>query len=184
MNRKGVELAVNTLVTIILGTVVVVGGILLVRQITAKTEDTVSSVPNLIKEQMLNSLLNAKQNIVIYKNVLKVDAGESAVFYGAFRNNLEHPSAKFRFFNPRISVVPTPSHAQACLTNPGAPMCPRASMFGDVVDLPRFETSTFLIVVNVPKTAPSGEYSFEVRLQQVEPNNKLYEVTKIHIDVQ
>ncbi len=179
------ELAVNTLVVIILGIVIVGGGILLISKIVVKASSVVPEVNDQTQQALFNVLLNSKQRIAALNNVQTVARNSYAQFAIAFQNQQAGQESIFT-----VAVDATPeSYPNTALNNAdcgGSPQnCPNATALPGPYKLPRYGSQAFPILVKVPRTAATGEYTFSVEVYNstTQDTKHLYARTKISVDV-
>jgi uncharacterized membrane protein len=87
-SRKGFEMAIGTLVVMILGIVIIAGGIILLRQLTASGEGAVAEL-NTNQVAELNKLLTKGQLVATFPSHQEVAAGKTVVFGVAVANKLD-----------------------------------------------------------------------------------------------
>jgi len=172
------ELAVNTRVVIILGVIIVGGGITLVYKIYDASKDLPSEVSKQTEQQLFNVLLNSNRRIAVLDNQKTIERKESDVFAVAFRNELD---ATTTTFTVDVDGAPSVKPDGAC-TVPDE--CPSASTVEMSYALKRYESKAFLILVDVPAGAESGQYVFTVNVYEGDiSQNKLYDRVKLYANV-
>ncbi len=165
MNRRGMEIAINTLVVLILGIVIITGGILLLRNIYVKAIELPEQVSQQTEDALFNMLLSSKQRIAVLHNVQDIQRKKSALYPIAFQNQLEGAVSCFRIVttdNPEIVVEPS---ASACIGGGTPDTCPKADVLADEWMLDRYESNAIYAGVAVPKAAQRGEYVFQLVVQ-------------------
>ncbi len=186
--RRGMELAVNTLVVIILGVVIVGGGILLISKIVAKASSVVPEVNDQTQQALFNVLLNSKQRIAALDNVQTAARNSYARFALAFQNQQAGQESTFTVAvdaTPESYPNTAPNNAD-CGASPQN--CPNATALPGPYKLPRYGSQAFYVLVNVPRSAPTGEYTFSVEVYNgttsQRDNAHLYARTKVSVDVE
>lgn len=187
MNRRAMELAVNTLVVLILGITIVTGGMVLMYKIFDKVQGIPSEVDAQTQKQLFNILLGSKKRISVLNNVQDIKRKEQAIFPVATMNQEEGTSTEFKVDPvPKLVVDPGDDCAQQWTANPDQnylDACPVASALDDPFMLKRYESKAFYVVVDVPKGASNGEYTFEVNVQKNDNGWTDYARAKVNVDV-
>lgn len=181
-HRKGMELAVNTLVMIILGIIIMGGGISLVYKIFDKAITIPGEVDRQTEETLFNMLLGSKQRIAVLDNVKTVARKDDAVFAVAIQNQVDGTEATFTVEKPLLTLVPTGAEGCQDTTIDNAPSdCPVADALSEPFTVKRYESSPFYVVARVPRGAESGEYGFVINVLQ---DGDVYARTKINVVVE
>jgi len=172
------ELAVNTLVVLILGMLIVGGGIALVYNIYDAGVKLPEEVGKRTEARLFDMLLNGDQRIAVLDNVQTIARGKTATFAVAIQNELEGQTSTFKVVDIK-QVTPDP---RTCTQQ----SCPEALMLGTTYTVPRYENKAFYVGVNVPKSAPSGEYVFMIKVNHLPTSGpeELYARSKVHVVVE
>ncbi len=172
------ELAVNTLVVIILGIIIVGGGLTLVYKIFDASKDLPNEVSQQTEQQLFNVLLSSNRRIAVLDNQQTIERKDSAVFAIAFRNELNATTTTFTVDlgdGGAPTVKPSGMISDCSTTN-----CPFASTVEMTYSLQRYESKAFLVLVEVPRGAESGQYAFTV---EVKKGDELYDRVKLYVNV-
>lgn len=195
-DRRGMELAVNTLVVLILGIIILVSGIAFMYNLF----DTVKGLPDEVdkstQQKLFNILLTSKKRIAALYNVQTVGWKDSAIYPVAVQNQLEGQEATFRVQEVKMTVEPADSATSSehqCVDNWNAnpaqnpETCPRAEYLDDEFTLSRYDSEAFYVMVYVPSGAVPGEYTFNVDVDHTAidgtSNSGNYANTKLHVNV-
>jgi len=179
MHRRGMELAVNTLVVLILGIVIVGGGLALINSIYHKAVKLPDQVSQQTQEQLFSMLLNGDQRIAVLNNVQKVKRGKTATFPIAIQNDLEGTEATFKVKD--MTKIGGPD----CTVGTD---CPTGIYLKNEMTIKRYNHKAFYVGVQVPKSAKSGEYVFMVNVNTIPDSGgsppSLYARTKVNVIVE
>lgn len=167
MRRQGMELEIGTLVTIILCLVIVGLGIAFLTKIYHSTSAIPETVEKQKEAQLFNLLIGTKTRITTLDSTQPVARGKSATYPIAFRNEEEAAS-----FTVTTSIIGKPA---------GATTLPTAKTLSGPYQVARYGSQAFYVVVEMPKEAVPGEYTFAVDVQRGE---KLYARTKVNAVVE
>ncbi len=173
MQRRGMELAVNTLVVIILGIIIVGGGLALINNIYHKAVKLPDQVSQQTQEQLFSMLINGDQRIAVLNNVKKAKRGKTATFPIAIQNDLEGTEATFRVKSMEQIAGPQ------CTND-----CPTGIFLTNEMTIKRYDHKAFYVGVEVPKSAKSGEYVFLVNVETVGSPSSPYARTKVNVIVE
>jgi hypothetical protein len=142
---KGFELAISTLVVMILGVLVIGGGLLIVAKLTKSSTDVAGTLTanqrNHLKEVMSNGQLTA-----VYPLSQTIKAGESGTVGVAVENRLGS-DASFDILLKDAQGA-TPSWAKVIPT----------------IDVANNKQSEAVILLSPPKNTPQGTYTFLVNV--------------------
>ncbi len=171
--RQGMELAVNTLVVLILGLVLLGGGLALVYSIYDKAIDLPEEVAQRTEQQLFSMLLAGDQRIALLDDVQEAGRGDRATYAVAIQKELEGPEAECRVAEIAL-VTPDPA---SC-----TPSCPEGFFLDTPYSVPRYENEAFYVGIDVPEDAPRGEYVFMLRIDHRPPagSPELYARAKLH----
>jgi hypothetical protein len=200
MQKRGMELAVNTLVVLILGIVILVSGLAFMYSLFDDVKDLPAEVDRQTEEQLFNILLSSKKHIAALYNVQTVKWKESATFPIAIQNQLIGTKATFEVADIALTGEPGKGadHEDFCLLANGdinptnADSCPRAAFLSDPFTLQRYDSHAFYALVDVPSGAPTGEYTFTITVASTACDSDAeiddacpnpYAKTKIHVNV-
>jgi hypothetical protein len=178
-NRRGMEIAINTLVVLILGLVIMGGGIALVYNIYNKASALPGEVDQITKDQLFDILLGSKQKIAVLNNVLPAERRGSVTFAVAFQNQADAVDETYKVNVPQAPIV-SPVSCGSPFDNT---KCPYAFAGEGPYILKRYESKAFKVIVNVPASVEAGEYIFEINVTNYS-NSFLYARTKVHVVVQ
>jgi hypothetical protein len=177
------ELAVNTLVVLILGVLIVGGGIALMYSIYNKARVLPSEVDKQTQQQLFNILLTSKERIAALDNVQTVARGETATFPVAVQNQLEGQDATFLpVWVQQAAVVPQGVDVTCQTSPPDTAKCPAMGVIAEPFTLKRYDSKAFYVTVAVPKGAASGQYIFNVDV--LNSTNGLYARTQVSVYVE
>ncbi len=176
-DRRGMELAVNTLVVLILGMILVGGGIALVYSIYNAGVKLPEEVGKRTQGQLFDMLLNSDQRIAVLDQTQDIVRGGTATFAVAIQNELEGQESRFRVDGIE-QLSPAPA---SCGTS-----CPKAVTLDTIYTIPRYDNKAFYVGVHVPKGTPSGEYVFMIKVDSVPDSGpeELYARSKVNIAVE
>lgn len=144
------QLAINTLVVIILGLVIMGGGIALVYNIV----DTVDDVPTQVNDQIrreLEARLIGSEKIAVLENVRAIDRGDSTVYYVGVQNILNVANETFVVQPPELL------QPESCPST-----CPEVETLQAPFTLDRFESQTFIVLATVENSVAPGEYQYNI----------------------
>gem|GEM_PF-1751962 len=186
-NRRGMELAVNTLVVIILGIIIVGGGIALISTIYTKAVQLPTNMDKQTEQQLFSILLSSKQRIAVLENVQSASRKDMVTFPVAIQNQLEGVDATFKpVAAANASVAPDP----LCMTSsPDPKKCPRMELLNASFTLKRYENKPFYVGIYIPASAKAGEYVYRVEVYNTTANGEIvgstppYASAKLHVNV-
>ncbi|MBR9700245.1 hypothetical protein GOV11_00055 [Candidatus Woesearchaeota archaeon] len=147
MDRHGMELAIGTLVVIILGIIIVGMGITLIYMVLDLGEETIDAVTDSQRSE-LRQLIASGDLVAVTPGSVKIRAGESAIFAAGIENRLK----KKTYFSISMKGL---DEARGEITwhtylEPG-PIDPN-------------QYSDFLVIISVPVDALPGTYTFIVKV--------------------
>lgn len=192
-------MAINTLVVLIIGIVILVSGIAFMYSLFDDVKNLPSEVDAQTEQQLFNILLSSKKRIAALYNVQTTGWKDEAVFPIAVQNQLSGESASFSIKS--VTMTGEPSDTPTCLEENGALMtpypenCPTAEYIGETFLIKRYESHAFYAMIVVPKGTPSGEYTFTVIVKTEDCADEVqsppssgqcpnpYAKTKIHVNV-
>jgi len=187
-NRRGMELAVNTLVVLILGVIIVGGGIALMYSIYNKAKTLPGEVDKQTQQQLFSILLGSKERIAALDNVQTVARGETATFPVAVQNQLEGKEATFLPVRAQQAAVVPPGVDATCrISPPDTAKCPAMDVIAEPFTIKRYGSKAFYVIVTAPKGAAAGEYVYNVDVMNATADGQpinLYARTKVHVDVE
>jgi hypothetical protein len=184
-NRRGMELAVNTLVVLILGVIIVGGGIALMYNIYEQAQVTIDHISQQQQDQLFQILLGTKQPIAVLDNVQTVARGDKAIFPVAVQNQIDAPSATFLAKNP-VNAAVAPAATNTDCTQSTAThrdTCPSISLLEVKITVKRYDMFSFPVVVTVPKKAVAGQYIFNLNVMNVTSVGTLNPYTRTILSV-
>jgi hypothetical protein len=177
MNRKGIELALNFFVTIIISLVVLVAGISIMYKFVAQSEDTQQDLDERTKGEIA-ALLDQGNQITIPFSRQTLPKGEEHVFGIGILNVLEAKEFK---------VVIELSSAES---KQGQDISTEVKLDGWIsyIDTPftldKNQRHTVRVLMSVPKEAKAGTYIFNVKVMETGPQPRIYDnIKKIVITV-
>ena len=182
-SRRGMELAINTLVVLILGVVIVAGGIALMYSIYNKASVMPDRITKEQESELFQILLDSKQRIVVLNNVQTVTRGGNAYFPVAIENQVEAPQATFIPKNPvNTAAAPTTE----CITDAAHHLdtCPSLTLLAITFTMNRYDMHSFPVVVTVPNKAAAGQYVFNVDVMNMTATGNLYARAKVTVNVE
>lgn len=180
-NHGSVQLTMNFLITIIISITLLVAGLALIRQFYTVTQETQKDLDERT-QQRLEQLLGEGQQVVVPFGQQAIERGGSYVF-GLGILNIENDD----LFNVEVTVSSVFDETNRELTAQeiGQLVPPPADwfLFDDTEqNIPKNEQRVVSLLVEVPLTAPSGLYNFNVKVVR---NGQQYDkVQKIRINVQ
>lgn len=149
MNRKGFELAVNTLVVLILGFIIVGGGILLLAQIL-EGEGALAQEISAQQAQEVREQLTRGKLVAVYPTSTHAESGDSVIIALGIENRLrdgENFSVAIRGYDASDNLGPT-----------------SWATYFDAVQVPANAQRSFPLVIEIPETASPGTYTFVVEV--------------------
>ncbi len=172
------QLAINTLVIIILSLVILVGGLGIVTKFYNERNEVIRPVDEMTRQQLTNLLLSTKERIVVLPpNVREAERGETAFFPVAIQNTLE----KEETF--RVEASEIVSGPEECTRAEKVSWCPEAFYIEGPYPLERAGTTEFQIGVAVKKESWKGEYAFLVSVKAGEGRGEEYASAKVIVRV-
>lgn len=187
--KRGIELSINMLVTIILGVIILSSGIYLTQRITSEAQAMGEDVPRQLEDRLFNVLLGPNDRIAVLENVRDGEQGDEVIFPIGLQNLYEYEQTEFQ---PTLQTRPVvaPTGFPNCVAA-NHPDCPKLRLLDTTYQLNRFEKVSFLAVVDIPDGAPGGEYTFDVTVHSVRYNDGAgwqvhsgqYAKTKVHVNV-
>jgi hypothetical protein len=165
MARKGFEIAVSTLVILVLGIIIVSGGILLLRNISSGSNELVDQITT-SQRAGLRDLLNQGQLVAVYPGNLKIAGGKSATAGLIVLNTHDaRPDGAEEFIiSHRVEDEQgqeTPNTAKL------------AVRYINVMELARNEQQEAILVVKPAEDIDAGAYTVIVTV--TDGNNELYD---------
>jgi len=186
MDRRGMELAVNTLVVIILGVIIVGGGIALIYKIVASAEKMPGEIDRRTEQQLFDMLITSGEKVVVLNNVRTGERKDAVVFPVAIQNLADGPQTAFVVDLgsgwPATSVDRNGEEIPDC-TNEDS--CPHAITSDEEYRIDRFKSKAFYVMVNIPGAAKTGEYAFVVNIYKDSVSDaNFYARTKLNVKVE
>lgn len=158
MNRKGIELTLNFIVTIILGLAILGLGMVLLRQFVGGAEDIKSQIDEQTDAQ-LESLLQSGQPVAIPLNRATITRGDQHIFGLGIRNIDDTAS-----FDVAITISTAVDKQNQPITNINIPDWIRYER--GPFTLEKNELKKTAILVSVPNDATAGTYIFNVNVDR------------------
>ena len=169
--KKGIQLSMNFLVTIIIAIVILVLGILVLRQFIGGAEELKTDLDERTEAQLSN-LLSAGQQVAVTFNTQTIKRGKSHLFGLGILNIGDDPPNSFE-----ISLTFKNTDAPAPYGDPGDWTRYNSESFS----IERSEQHSEPVLIQVADDAPSGTYIFDVAVTK---NGQLYDtIKKIYITV-
>ncbi len=193
MKRGGIQLSINMLVTIIIGVIIVSMGTWLTMKLTTQATDMAADVPRQMQDRLFKVLLGPNDKIAVIENVRTTVDGKDVTFPVGLQNLLEHDETEFKpMLHSRPVVAPPPGPGTPDCVRINNPVCPSLRLLDTKYTLRRFDKVAFLALVNVPRGAPAGEYTFDVEVDTTrykEGGNWVgflgpYAKAKVHVNVE
>ena len=182
IDRRGMELAVNTLVVMILGVIIVGGGIALMYSIFNKARVLPGEVDKTLEQELFNILLGSKDRIAVLNNAQTVARGDTATFAVAIQNQVDNGTTTFTPVKAaNASVAPNPLCTSQTANNLAS--CPLMDLLTDSFTLNRSDHKAFYVNVAVPRGAMAGEYVYNVDVLNATGSN-LYAREKVYVTVE
>ncbi len=166
--RKGMEMSINFLVVLILGIAMLSLGIWLLGDFFGSLHEFDKAISEREKEQMLT--LIGDRDVMIYPETLTISTGKTNSFLIGVHNRLPGPSKEFIPI-VRFKYAIDKTEVDICDETSTGTCSPSAPGGGDpnlwllpMGSLPveNTETGVFKLIVKVPKGIRSGNYLFEV----------------------
>ena len=175
------QLAVNTIVVLILGIIIVGGGIALFNKIFQEAVVLPDKMGQQMQEQLKAILLNSNQKIAVLGDLKTVQRKQTATFPAAFQNELEAPQADFRIKDPELVVDPT---GGACQVATPPDSCPEPRVLPGPYTVKRYDNWPFFVGVAIPKNAARGQYVYQVTIEGDDGSGYVdYARTKVNVVV-
>ena len=178
MDKRGMELAVNTLVVLILGIVLLSGALTLVYKVYDAAIVMPEEMNKQTEDQLFSMLLSSKQKVAVLENVKDSQRKKTAVYAVAFQNHLEGIE---HTFHVEVEQNAAPDGVTNCGTHPDYAPCPEAHFLDEGYTLKRYDSKAVYVGLYVPKEATPGEYIYNVNIMN--ESVELYGRTKIHVIV-
>jgi hypothetical protein len=155
-DRKGFEMAISTVVVMILGILIIGGGVIMLRQLTKSGE---GAVDDLSKSQIaaLNGLLTQGQLVAVFPSNGVITAGDTKVFGAAVVNKLTSPTdftVRHRVIDP--AGAPLPANSPVLQVT-----------YLDPPTMQKDTKQTIALAVKPADTAPPGVYTVLVNITSV-----------------
>jgi len=162
LHRKGFELAISTIVVMILGILVIGGGLLLVARLTDWSTGTAVDLSN---EQIaaLKQMMSKGELVAVYPDSQTVSPGKSAVFGVGIENRLNQLTS--------FSIDATARDQDGNDKTVNWTLAKLSIEFIPAIDIEKNEQKEEKIVVTPDKTAPRGTYTIFVNTSYKDPNN-------------
>lgn len=186
MQRKGMQLAVNTLVVLILGIVILGMGMALVYTIYDKSVAMAEEVPAQTEKRLFSVLLSSKQRIAVLNNVRDVERGDAVLFPVAIQNEIEQESEQF-LIEMGDTVTATTKQGDSIDCADPSVTCPEPIVLPGPYEVERFKSKAFNVFVDVPKPTLPGEYTYRVKVYQgdtaLSDDFNLYARTTVSVNI-
>ncbi|MBR9693332.1 hypothetical protein GOV07_05410 [Candidatus Woesearchaeota archaeon] len=177
MNKRGMELAVNTLVVLILGIVLLGSALTLVYKVYDKAIVLPDEMNQQTEQQLFDMLLSSKQKVAVLENVKNAQRKTMAVYAVAFQNHLDGAD---HTFTVEVALNAPPDEVD-CGSPVNYALCPEPNFLDVDYTLKRYDSKAVYVGLDVPKEAKSGEYIYSVNI--MDDGGNLYGRTKIHVNV-
>ena len=164
--KKGIQLSINFLVTIIIGIVLLVLGILILRQFIGGAEEIKEDL-DARTEAQLSNLLSAGQQVAVPFNSQTIRRGDGYLFGLGILNILDPtPPATTISFEIKASFSIADAALPPDVEHPDEWLRYNRESF----DLRKSEQHSEPVLIQVPKNAQSGTYIFNVEVKNLETN--------------
>ncbi len=163
--RRGMELAVNTLVVLILGLIIVGSGIALIYGIFDKAKAMPEQVSHALESQLFDILLSSNDRVATLQNVKAGARKEMLIFPVAVSNQLEGVQATFKAVKAiKAQTAPTGSN---CDSSSPPPSCPTMELIDEPFTLKRYDRKAFPVGIQIPKDAVAGQYTYRLNITNI-----------------
>ena len=177
-DKKAQELSINTLITIILGIVIVGGGIAVIASFIGKANELPGQVDAQTQTALRNAIRNGEDKIVAIPQTVKTQRKKTAL-YGIGVVNQGASGTSFKISSVTLEVGPDTCSVLSAQQAPAD--CPQPNYLDSDFTIPNYETKTFYVGLDVPSTAPPGQYIYRVHIDQ--DSNVDYATKKIYLIV-
>jgi hypothetical protein len=186
MKRRGMELAINTIVVLVIGVAILGLGLTLVWGIFREASKLPDEVSSAQQEQLFKVLIGSKDKIAVLNNVQSASLKETAIYPVAIRNQLPAPTSDFQILIATPSVVPSGVVCITDINDAAYPNCPVMKALTTTFTVNRYDSYSFYVGLYVPKGTKSGQYVFNVKVQNKTVSGTWddYALTKIQVKVE
>lgn len=181
LSKKGIELAISTFVVMIIGIIIVVAGIVVMRNLAKGSEDIVKTIDQITKNK-IERMLSEGAQLAVPSTSSSIKGGEKYVFFFGLQNKLGTEK------NFEIKII-SPERGYDLRTGQSISI-PEELSFNILLPKSDFklkpnEAETELsVMIKVPKGMPKAGYPFRLEVYYKENNqDKFYDAQVLTINV-